>query len=158
MRGAAPAVLYPVAPHSRRLARLLLPLAAMQVLALLLLITTSQTVSIAAVAVQGLAAAFTCAALWHLWCAQPCHALHWDGQIWRVQAAPNGDAVELTALDVALDTQHSLLLQCRQPGRWRSLWLWLDASAAPQHWHALRCAVYFFMGERRAARPDGALL
>ena len=153
MRGAAPAVLYPVAPHSRRLARLLLPLAAAQVLALLLLATLSQTVSAAAIAAQGMAAVLVCVALWHFWRVQPCHALHWDGQLWHVQAAPDGrETVELKSLDVVLDTQRSLLLQCRQPGHWRNLWLWLDADNAPQHWHALRCALYFSQDNPGVAR------
>lgn len=156
MPGAAPAVRYP-AMRSHRLARALLVLAAAQLLTLLLYAVLSPSPSPASVAAQSLAAAAACALLLHFWRTQQPRELHWDGQLWRLQAAPGSkESMELAALDAALDTQHCLLLRCLVRERRRTLWLWLDADAAPGHWHALRCALYFPAGNPGAASPDGA--
>ena len=153
MLGAAPAVRYP-AVRSRRLARVLFVLAAVQLLALLLFAVLSHSPSPAAIAAQSLAAAAVCTLLLHFWRArQQPRELHWDGQLWRVQAAPGSqDSVELEAPAVALDAQRCLLLCCRVRKSWRTLWLWLDADAAPEHWHALRCALYFSLDNPGVAR------
>ena len=153
MLGAAPAVRYP-AVRSRRLAWALLVLAAVQLLALLLLAVLSHSPSPAAIAAQSLAAAAVCTLLLQFWRArQQPRELHWDGQLWRVQAAPGSqDSVELEASTVALDAQRCLLLCCRARKSWRTLWLWLDADAAPEHWHALRCALYFSLDNPGVAR------
>ena len=151
MLGAAPAVRYP-AVRSRRLAWALFVLAAAQVLALLLFVILSHSPSPATIAAQSLAAA-VCSLLLHFWRTQQPRELHWDGQLWRVQAAPGSqDSVELEAPAIALDAQHCLLLCCRARKSWRTLWLWLDADAAPEHWHALRCALYFTLDNPGVAR------
>ena len=153
MLGAAPAIRYP-AVRSRRLAWALLFLAAVQLLALLLLAALNHVPSPTAIATQSLVAAAVGALLLHFWHArQQPRELHWDGQLWRVQAAPGSqDSVELEAPAVALDTQRCLLLCCRARKSWRTHWLWLDADAAPEHWHALRCALYFCLDNLGAAR------
>lgn len=153
MPGAAPAVRYP-AVRSRRLAQAFLFLAMAQLPAPLLLAALSRTPSPAAIAVQCLAAALVCALLLHFWRArQQPRALHWNGRLWRVQAAPGSqERVELAAPNIALDAQRCLLLCCRARKSWRTFWLWLDADAAPEHWHALRCALYFSLDNPGAAR------
>ena len=153
MLGAAPAVRYP-AVRSRRLARVLLSLAAAQVLTLLLLASLLPSPTASAIAAQSLAAAAVGTLLLHFWrTRQQPRELHWDGQLWRVQAAPGSqNSVELEAPAIALDAQRCLLLCCRARKSWRTLWLWLDADAAPEHWHALRCALYFTLDNPGVAR------
>ncbi len=156
MRGSAPAVRYPVAP-SRLLARLLVVFAALQLLTPLLFAALSRHPSLAAIAMQCLVAALVCALLHRFWRAQRQRELHWDGQVWRLHTPSAPDGIELGALFVALDTQHCLLVHYLVRGSaWRGLWLWLDAATAPQHWHALRCAVYFGVDNPRALLPEEA--
>lgn len=72
-------------------------------------------------------------------------SLVWDGQVWCVL---DRDGVNLqlgTPVCVALDLQHTLLLQwLPSPARslLKSRWLWLSHSADPTNWQNLRRALY----------------
>ena len=71
--------------------------------------------------------------------------LVWDGQVWCLLDC-DGVSLQLgTPVQVALDIQHTLLLQwvpSTASPMWGSRWLWLSHSADPTHWQSLRRALY----------------
>jgi toxin CptA len=81
------------------------------------------------------------------WWAAPSGLLAWDGAGWNWA----GEGLDAAQPQIALDLQRWLLLRLRGgnvPG-----WLWLERGRDPQHWDALRRAVY---SRARTAAPQGA--
>lgn len=89
-----------------------------------------QAVGLAAVILAG-------AAAWRAWLASPRGVLRWTGGEW---AWDEGGQVVTGAVALALDLQSHLLL--RWDGAGAARWFWLERSAAPADWDALRRAVY----------------
>jgi toxin CptA len=77
------------------------------------------------------------------WCS-PRGTFEWTGDAWILEGADHGPP------SVALDLQHCMLLRL---DRQRTLWLWLERRTRPQHWDALRRAVY---SPASTAAPHGA--
>jgi len=78
---------------------------------------------------------------WRLWRGQVPGALVWDGAQWLlVPADKDSAAAAITPPGIRFDSQRWLLLRTRA-GR-RPVWLWVERSAGPHDWHALRCALY----------------
>jgi len=96
----------------------------------------------AAVSIGATLLAGACAFWW--WCRLPSGRLLWDGGQWSLQVTGVPAVVPATGtVRVALDLQSRLLLQLEGLATdGARAWLWLDASADPLRWHALRCAVY----------------
>ena len=96
---------------------------------------------------QVMAAACWCVAgvglLWRWWHA-PCGVLAWDGRQWSWQPCDGTDP-QAGILAVRFDFQQVLLVQFTRVSS-KSSWHWLVRSAAPQRWHALRCAVFASQG------------
>jgi len=64
--------------------------------------------------------------------------LRWDGAAWSLSAPqPMG----MAQAAVALDLQAAVLVRLDEAGR-AAQWLWLEKSAMPERWNALRRAVY----------------
>jgi hypothetical protein len=82
------------------------------------------------------------------WRATPSGQLGWDGQHWRWDSAQSVPALPEGVLAVHLDLQ-TLVLARFVPARGRAVWLWLECSALPGRWHALRCALH-----ARTAKAD----
>ena len=80
------------------------------------------------------------------WRRQVPRRLHWDGESWRLGVGETlPDAISSLAPGTPaarLDLQRCLLIRWQAPGGGGARWLWADASADPQHWHLLRCALY----------------
>jgi hypothetical protein len=64
--------------------------------------------------------------------------LRWDGQNWQWES---NDKVQGGTVVPQLDWQAGLLLEFLTVER-RVLWLWLERSAEPSHWDALRRALW----------------
>jgi hypothetical protein len=83
--------------------------------------------------------------------------LRWNGQHWQLlDALDTGASGRPGTLRLQLDAQRWLLLRFdpdHTPRRTR--WLLLRRSALPQHWHALRCAVYSPRPASLVAPADG---
>jgi toxin CptA len=78
------------------------------------------------------------------WLRSPAGILAWDGREWSWDGTPvDGQPA------AALDLQAWLLLRVQGQPRW----LWLERAVAPQHWDALRRAVY---SPATTAAPQGA--
>jgi toxin CptA len=77
--------------------------------------------------------------LWalHAWRSGAVGTLSWSGGQWWWSGDAGGE--EAGTVRVALDLQRCLLLSWSGRGL---RWLWLERSAAPAHWAALRRAVY----------------
>jgi hypothetical protein len=73
-----------------------------------------------------------------LWRGQVVGALIWTGAEWFLEQESTMTAIAHPGIH--FDGQHGLLLRAR-PGR-RAVWLWVERSANPARWHALRCALY----------------
>lgn len=78
--------------------------------------------------------------VWRFWRQQSPRQLRWDGERWWL--AERDHAHEGAEIQVRLDAQRCLLLWFRPVNGRRPVWLWAQASADPQHWHLLRCALY----------------
>jgi toxin CptA len=77
------------------------------------------------------------------WRSAPAGRLAWDGEHWRWSAPVEGaGCAQDGKLAMGMDLQHWLLLHWL-PLQGRPLWLWLSRKDDPQHWDALRRAVYF---------------
>ncbi|WPB56003.1 hypothetical protein [Xylophilus sp. GOD-11R] len=77
-------------------------------------------------------------------CGRP-RMLRWNGEAWSIdESVPSTitdkPLIESASISVSLDLQSSMLLRLKQSGRLPA-WVFVDRSAAPQRWHALRCAV-----------------
>lgn len=75
--------------------------------------------------------------------------LRWDGQAWCW--LPDGDVARSehpVTVDLRLDMQAAVLVRAIGMPGWVH-WLFLEQSAAPAHWHALRRALH--EGDRAAA-------
>ncbi|UDF37429.1 UNVERIFIED_ORG: hypothetical protein LHJ69_10285 [Shinella sp. XGS7] len=83
--------------------------------------------------------------------AHPPLQLHWDGQAWWLGSPRPGSRPEQPVrLRVALDFEHWLLLQVRQPGRWDpGRYIALSRASQPLHWGALRATLHL-----AAQHPD----
>ena len=77
---------------------------------------------------------------WRFWRQQAARQLRWDGERWWLIDA--GREHEGAPPQVRLDAQRWLLLWFRPLAGGRGMWLWAQASADPQRWHLLRCALY----------------
>jgi hypothetical protein len=81
------------------------------------------------------------AVCWAQWRSLVPGQLRWDGQAWwwRADQAPSGDECPVRVA-VHLDLQSAMLLHLQGVGR-TAPWCWLDASAAPVNWQAMRRAL-----------------
>ena len=68
-------------------------------------------------------------------------SIRWDGVQWEWQQR-TGKSVLFRAPEVRLDFQSMLLVQVRYFGSAHCIHLWLERETDPQHWLALRRAVY----------------
>lgn len=73
------------------------------------------------------------------WWRSPLGSLEWDGARWSWTAAPGGGPLDAGQATAVLDLQQVVLLRCAGEG---PRWLWLERSALPARWPALRRAVY----------------
>jgi len=73
----------------------------------------------------------------HMWLRAAVGSLSWSGTQWCWMSRPG--TAHPGAVHVVLDLQHCLLLSWSGPG---AGWIWVERSAAPMHWDALRRAVY----------------
>ncbi len=108
----------------------------------------------AGIAQEAIISVAFCGLLWLLaglallcfWRFQVPACLHWDGDGWRLgvgETLPSSiSAYAAGQPAVRLDLQRCLLIRWQAPGGGGARWLWADASADPQHWHLLRCALY----------------
>jgi hypothetical protein len=80
--------------------------------------------------------------------APPAGALHWDGSAWSWLDGVHEPGGEVT---VHLDLQSTILVAWT-PGSGGRRWCWLDSSADPLRWLALRRALY---SPRHAATEHG---
>jgi hypothetical protein len=83
----------------------------------------------------------------HAWWRSPAGVLAWDGDGWSWA----GETLGTGRPRAALDLQRWLIL--RLPGGSGPAWLWLEQGSDPQHWDALRRAVY---SRASTAAPQGA--
>ena len=94
-----------------------------------------------------LAAVCMAALAWRCWQSLPVGWLLWSGSVWRLQeAAPDMQAgLSFLKCTLVFDAQRCMLLRLSQtePTAMRQTvrWVWVGRASAPEHWHALRCAV-----------------
>lgn len=67
--------------------------------------------------------------------------LTWDGKFWRWESSNYQTGIAEYELSIIADFQHILLLRLENQAHAR-LWLWVERSAMPERWLALRRAVY----------------
>lgn len=67
--------------------------------------------------------------------------MQWDGATWSLAAGARVPAVS-GDLTVTLDLQRLLLVHFRTVNAREGCWLWLNRSAMPERWAALRRAAY----------------
>jgi len=85
------------------------------------------------------AAALACGLAWHHWQRVAVGTLGWDGHGWS-WTGPSGSP-EPGLPSVAIDLQVSMLIEFRPLGRAR-FWFWVAVADDPNHWKALRRAVF----------------
>lgn len=80
--------------------------------------------------------------LWALrdWARPVTGLLRWDGQAWSLQC---GQQAQQVGVRVVLDLQHHLLLTLRPvQSSGRVQWVWPESRTQPEHWLALRQALF----------------